>query len=111
MRPAPRGGRQVVRVHDDVHEGVEDASEGDVPSGEEPHRRPHVQGHQKVVGDVQEGHLQVRGDRDSGFFKEKNGKAMFGKSFFFVEGGNSLQKIWIQDVSKSEGFCNEKDLL
>ncbi len=108
MRPAPRGGRQVVRVHDDVDEGVQDAPEGDVPSGEEPHRRPHVQGHQKVVGDVQEGHLQVRGDRDSGFFIKKPGKPCLESHFFLWKGEIHCKKYGFKTFRSLKAFAMRK---
>lgn len=51
------GGEQVVRVHDDVHEGVEQAEEGAVAAGRELDAEPHGHRHAAVVDDVQRGHL------------------------------------------------------
>lgn len=51
------GGEQVVRVHDDVHEGVEQAEEGAVAAGGELDAEPHRHRHAAVVDHVQGGHL------------------------------------------------------
>lgn len=51
------GGKQVVRVHDNVHKGVEQAEKGAVAAGRELDAEPHGHGHATVVDDVQSGHL------------------------------------------------------
>ena len=48
------GGNRVVRVHDDVHEGVEHGEEGRVASDEPAGAGPARQGHKAVVNDVEE---------------------------------------------------------
>lgn len=50
-------GEQVVRVHDDVHEGVQQAEERAVAARSELHAEPDGHGHAAVVDDVQRGHL------------------------------------------------------
>lgn len=52
-------GQEVVGVHDDVHEGVEEAEEGRVPAGGELHAEPHRHRHHAVVDHVQGGDVVV----------------------------------------------------
>lgn len=47
------GGEQVVRVHHNVDEGVEQSEEGAVATGSELDAEPHGHGHASVVNDVQ----------------------------------------------------------
>lgn len=49
--------KQIVRVHDNVHESVEEAEEGAVTSGGELNAEPHGHGHAAVMDHVQCGHL------------------------------------------------------
>lgn len=51
------GREQVVRVHYDVYEGVEQSEEGTVATWSELDAEPHGHGHATVVNDVQRRHL------------------------------------------------------
>lgn len=53
------GGDQVIGVHDDVDEGVEEAEEGGVAAWGEFHAEPHGHRHHSVVDNVQGGELVV----------------------------------------------------
>ena len=48
------GGHHVVKVHDDVHERVEQTEEGGVAARQEAHTEPDAHRHQAVVDDVQQ---------------------------------------------------------
>lgn len=47
----------VVRVHNDVHEGVEQAEEGGMAAGRELHSEPDRHRHHSVVNDVECRHV------------------------------------------------------
>lgn len=53
------GGQHVVGVHEDVHEGVQEAKKGRVATGGELDAPPDGDGHDAVVDHVQRGHLIV----------------------------------------------------
>ena len=57
--PLPRSerGHEVVEVHEDVDECVEEAEEGGVPAGDEAGARPHRHRHDAVVDHVEEAHV------------------------------------------------------
>lgn len=53
LHGGPESREQVVRVHDYVHERVQEAEEGAVPAGGELHPEPHRHGHHPVMDHVQ----------------------------------------------------------
>lgn len=52
-------GQHIVKVHDDVHEGVDDANEGSVTAGEVFGAAPGYHRHDGVVVQVQERYLVI----------------------------------------------------
>lgn len=78
------GGQHVVRVHDDVHECVQETEECAVAAGSEFHTPPNGGGHQTVMDDMQCGHLIVtlahhkeHGVKEFGEFREEVPPATF----------------------------------
>lgn len=59
LEAGSHGGQHVVRVHDDVDEGVDDADERAVPAGVVLGGSPGDHGHHGVVVHVQEGNLAI----------------------------------------------------
>ena len=55
----PEPSDEVVGVHDDVDEGVDQAEEGAVTSGQESNPQPDIDRHDRVMIDVQERDLAV----------------------------------------------------
>ena len=58
--PRSQGREQVVRVHDDVDQRVEEEEEGGVPAGHETHARPDRQRHDTMMDNVQQRHLSLK---------------------------------------------------
>ncbi len=88
MRPAPRGRSQVVGVHDDVDEGVQDAPEGD----------------------VQEGHLQVRGGIEIPvvFLRKKRESHVWKVIFFLWKGEIHCKKYGFKTFRSLKAFAMRK---
>jgi len=59
LHAGPERGQQVVRVHDDVHKGVEQAEESAVATWGELDSKPDAHGHAAMVDHMQCGHMLI----------------------------------------------------
>lgn len=60
LEPRSQSRQEIIRIHDDVHDGVEESQDCPLTTGCKLQVTPGVESHDHVVVDVEEGHLDQR---------------------------------------------------